>query len=316
MSQQPSPRAALEALLAAATLATAGCGAEDDPNELLRKRRANADVAITVGSRSFTEQYVLGEIYAQALDAVGYRVETAANLGTERRALRALKTGEVDAYPEYTAIALTSLFGARPGEVPSDAEEAYDEVRAKLARHDLVALAPTPFSSASGVGTLTSTADEEGLSALSDLEGVSEEMTIYGPPGCRQRPECLRGLERGYGLSFKRFVPVDVGLRYAVLDRGKADLSFLFTTDPQLAESNRYTLLDDDEGVYGAANVVLVATDRIVNKAGPDFERTVEEVQEDLTPEVMQKLNARVDLDNEDPETVAHDYLAEAGFIK
>ena len=82
---------------------------------------------------------------------------------------------------------------------------------------------------------LTSTAEELGLENVSDLEGQSQDLTLYGSPECRQRPDCLVGLEDGYGLQFEEFTPIDIGLRYEVLDKGEADLSILFTTDAQLS---------------------------------------------------------------------------------
>ncbi len=97
------------------------------------------------------------------------------------------------------------------------------------------------------------TAEKYELENVSDLEGVSEELTLYGSPECRQRIDCLAGLEELYGLKFKSFKPVDIGLRYTVLEKGQADLSILFTTDPQLsAEKDKFVILEDDKEVFPA----------------------------------------------------------------
>jgi osmoprotectant transport system substrate-binding protein len=109
-----------------------------------------------------------------------------------------------------------------------------EESRADFQERDLTAFPPTPFSSANAVGLLTERADALGVSSISDLEGLSEELTLYGSPECRQRVDCLVGLRENYGLEFKKFTPVDIGRRYEVLDKGAADLSILFTTDEQL----------------------------------------------------------------------------------
>jgi glycine betaine/choline ABC-type transport system substrate-binding protein len=299
----------------------AACG-DDDEDEgggeaaQIESNPDNEGIEITVGSKNFTEQFVLGEIYAQALEAAGYDIRTDLNLGSEQIALRALEDGEVDGYPEYTSTALTSFFDVPAEDVPADPQQAVDDTQAQFEEKGLVAFDPTPMNSANAVGTLTETADELGLETISDLEGQSEDLTLYGSPECRQRVDCLVGLEENYGLSFKEFVPVDIALRYEVLDKGDADLSILFTTDAQLSESDDYTILEDDQEVFPAGNATFVARQETVEEAGPDFGETVELVQGNLTTEVMQELNARVDLDKEKPAQVAEDYLRESGYIE
>ena len=315
----------LFALIACALLAVglAACGDDDDDSgdggdtsaETIQENPDNSGVQLTVGSKNFTEQFILGEIYAQAFEAAGYDVKTDLNLGSEQIALRALEDGEISGYPEYTSTALTSFFDVPPEEVSNDAQAAVDETQQQFADQGLVAFDPTPLNSANAVGLLSSTAEELGVSTISDLEGQSEDLTLYGSPECRQRVDCLVGLEENYGLSFAEFVPVDIALRYEVLDKGDADLSILFTTDAQLSESDEYTTLEDDQGVFPAGNVTFVASQEAVDEAGPDMQETAQLVQGNLTNEVMQELNARVDLDKEDPADVAHDYLVESGYI-
>ena len=139
--------------------------------------------------------------------------------------------------------------------------------------------APTEFSSANAVGVLSSTAEELGIESISDLEGQSEDLTLAGSPECRQRIDCLKGLEDNYGLSFGEFTPVDIELRYEVLDKEDADLSILFTTDGQLAESEDYTILEDDQSLLPAGNILFVTTQEAVEEAGPDYQETIEPVQ-------------------------------------
>ena len=127
---------------------------------------------------------------------------------------------------------------------------------------------------------------------------------------------CLLGLEQNYGLEFKSFTPVDIGLRYEVLDKGQADLSIVFTTDAQLGASDKYTTLEDDKGVLPAGNVVFLTKKQTAEQAGSDYESTITEVQSGLTEKVMQELDARVDIDKEKPADVAHDYLKASGYIE
>ncbi len=272
---------------------------------------------MTIGSKNFDEQFILGEIYAQALEAAGYTVQTELNLGSEVVAKKALETGEVDAYPEYTSTTLTSLYGVDPEEVPGDAQEAADLANDELGADGLVAFAPTPFTSANAVGLLTETAEELDVETISDLEGKSQDLTLFGSPECRQRIDCLLGLEENYGLELGGFKPVDIEQRYEVLDNGEADLSIVFTTDGQLyKDPETYSILEDDQSLLPAGNVIVTASQDAVDEAGPDFQETIELVQEQLELEVMQELNARVSLDREDPADVAADYLSEAGYTE
>ena len=286
------------------------------PATAIEENPDNNGIALTIGSKNFTEQIILGEIYAQALEAAGYDISTDLNLGDEQVALKALQTGEISGYPEYTSTALTSFFQFAPEDVPSDAQAAFEESQDDFEAEGLVAYPPTEFSSANAVGLLTSTAEDLGVTSISDLEGQSQDLDLYGSPECRQRIDCLVGLEENYGLEFKSFTPVDIGLRYEVLDKGDADLSILFTTDAQLFVSDDYTILEDDQGVLPAGNVIFVASQEAADEAGPDFGETIENVQGNLTLEVMQELNARVDIDREKPEDVAREYLEEFGYIQ
>jgi osmoprotectant transport system substrate-binding protein len=312
------------------SLGVAACGSSDDDTSgettsaesgeatggAIESNPANAQVKLTIGSKNFPEQEILGEIYAQGLAAAGYTTKTDLNLGSETVALKTLKAGQISGYPEYASTALTSFFGLEPEEVPSDATEAYEKAGAEFEKEGLTAFPPTPFASANAVGALKKTAEELGLETISDLEGQSEELTLYGSPECRQRIDCLAGLEKLYGLKFKSFTPVDIGLRYTVLEKGQADLSILFTTDPQLsAESDKFVILEDDKEVFPAGNVLFVTTDKVAQEAGPDYEETIVAVQKGLTLPVMQELDARVELEKKSAKEVAGEYLEEAGYV-
>jgi glycine betaine/choline ABC-type transport system substrate-binding protein len=313
------------ALAAVLALAVAACGSSSSSTtptgsssseNLIQSNPANGKVTITVGSKNFTEEYILGEIYAQGLEAAGYNVKKKLNLGSETIALKAMQDGEISGYPEYTSTALGTFFSVPADKIPANAQEAYAQAKAKLANEGVVAFPPTPFADSNAVGTLTSTADKYNLTDISDLKGVSQNMVLAGSPECRERIDCLVGLEKNYGLQFKKFTPVDIGLRYTVLDKGDADLSILFTSDAQLANSNKYTILKDDKELIPAGNVIFLASKKVVDEAGPDFGATIEKVQGNLTLPVIQELNSRVDIDKQEPAAVAHEYLKSSGYIK
>jgi glycine betaine/choline ABC-type transport system substrate-binding protein len=317
---------AVFALIAALVVAlgVAACGGGNDNNDtgtsggnsanLIKSNPANKGIQLTVGSKNFTEEYILGNIYAQALQAAGYDVKTNLNLGSETIAYKALQDGEISGYPEYTSTLLESIFGAKT--VPAEAQTAYAQAQQQLQPKGETAFEPTPFADANALGMLKSKAQELGVTTISDLQGKSQNLNLYGSPECRERTDCLVGLQNVYGLQFKSFNPVDIGLRYTVLDKGQADASIVFTSDAQLsANPDKYVLLQDDKGIFPSGNVIWVTDQSTVQKAGPDYQATIQKVQKGLTLPVMQELNARVDIDKQDPAAVATEYLKEDGYI-
>jgi len=315
---------ALIAVLLSA-LALGACGDDDDDDGggggsteaagQIERNDANSGTTITVGSKNFTEQKVLGEIYAQGLEAAGFSVKKELNLGDQDIALKAVKSGEIDAYPEYTGTALLSFFGVKADKLPRDPQKAYEQAKADFAKKNLTALPPTPFTNSNEVGVLKKTADKYNLKTISDLKPVAGKLTLYGTPECRTRLDCLLGLQQIYGLKFKKFVPVAIDLRNEVLKNGQADVSIVFTTDPQIKRNNE-VLLDDDKHMFPPYNSTFVVRDDAAQKAGPDLPKVIAQLNKGITDPVMQELNARVDLDKKTPETVASEYLKETGLVK
>jgi osmoprotectant transport system substrate-binding protein len=283
-------------------------------NAAIQRNDANAKVSLTIGSKNFTEQRVLGEIYAQGLRAAGYDVKTKLDLGDEHVALDALRAGQIDAYPEYTGTALQSFFDKGPDELPKDPQAAYEEAREAFATDGLVAFPPTPFTSSNEVAVTQKTADRLGLQKISDLSKDASKLTLAGSPECRERLDCLRGLEQVYGLRFGRFTKVPIPQRHEVLTSGKADVSIVFTTDPQIQRESE-VLLEDDRSMFGPQTSSLIMRKETAERAGRDLPRTLKVIQARLTDENMQELNARVDLDGLTPAAVAKAYLTENGLL-
>jgi osmoprotectant transport system substrate-binding protein len=305
----------LAVLVAACGGGDSGGGAPQAGGGAITRNPDNARVAMTIGSKNFTEQQVLGQIYAQGLKAAGYDVKTALGLGDENIAHAAIQRGAIDAYPEYTGTALLSFFGKKASELPKDPEQAYEEAKQAFAQERLAALPPTPFTSSNEVAVSKATADRLGLSTISDLAPAAKDLTLYGSPECRRRLDCLAGLEQVYGLHFKRFRPVAIRRRHDVLRPGRDNVSIVFTTDPQI-KRNGEVLLEDDKGMFPPQNSTLVVRKDVADMAGPDLQKTVDRISAQLTDETMQELNARVDLDHQDPATVARNYLRDKGLVK
>ena len=282
----------------------------------IQSDEANSGTTITVGSKNFTEQKVLGEIYAQAFEAAGYTVEKELNLGDEKTALKALEGGDIDAYPEYTGTALLSFFGVQADKLPKDPAEAFEQAKDGLRREEPDRVrAHAVHQLERGRGHAGDGRRRSAWRRSPTCEPVAGDLTMYGSPECRQRLDCLLGLQEVYGLKFKKFVPVDIALRHEVLTKGQADVSIVFTTDPQI-EREGFVLLEDDKGMFPPYNSTLVMRNEIVEQGGAALEEVVAQVNEGLTDEVMQELNARVDLDKKTPEAVAGEYLSETGLVQ
>ncbi len=328
MRKQRITAGLITVLLILTTFAIAACGSDDDKSSdsgtsttsggksaAIESNPDNAKVSLTIGSKNFTEQKVLGEIYSQGLEAAGYKVKKELNLGDEKIALKALEGGDISAYPEYSGTVLTSFFSVPSDQIPKDSQKAYDLAKQKLTADKITAFGPTPYTNSNEVGTTQATAKKYGLKTISDLKGKSQQLTLYGTPECRQRLDCLLGLQKVYGLQFKKFVPVAIDLRHEVLAKGQADLSIVFTTDPQVKRNNE-VLLDDDKNMFPPYNTMFLVRDDVVQKAGPDLGTVVDQINKSLTDPVMSELNARVDLDKKTPEQVASEYLNESGLVR
>ena len=288
---------------------------EASSNGQITKNAANAKVSLKIGSKNFTEQRVLGEIFAQGLAAAGYKTSTDLSLADEQTALKALKGGQIDAYPEYTGTILGVFFKLPAAKIPSDPQKAYEVAKSKFASQGITELPPTPFTDSNEVAVLPKTAQKYGLKNISDLSKVASKLTLYGTPECRTRLDCLAGLEKVYGLKFKKFVPVSADQRHTVLQDGRADVSIVFTTDPQIKRDHE-VLLHDDKGMFPPYQSTLLMKDATAQKAGSDLAKVVDMLQKPLTDDAMQELDARVDLDKKTPAEVAKEYLSETGLVK
>jgi glycine betaine/choline ABC-type transport system substrate-binding protein/ABC-type proline/glycine betaine transport system permease subunit len=325
-------RTATTAALAVLALGLAACGDDDkdssgsggstaattaEGGKLIQRNAENAKKpTITVGSKNFTEEYILGEIYAQALQAAGYKVKKQLNLGSEQIALKAVKAGRIDGYPEYTGTALISFFKVKTDDVPRDPERAYQDTKNNLAAQNIVAFAHTPFTNSNGFAMTREGAQKAGgATKLSDLVDDAPSLTLSGGPECAQRTDCKLGLEQTYGLKFKKFVSIDLAKRHEILKSGKSDVGLVFTTDGQI-KAEDLVLLEDDKQLFPPYNASFIVRRKAVDEAGADMKNAIEKVQQGLTNEVMQELNSRVDLDKEKPAQVAAEYLREAGYVK
>ena len=265
---------------------------------------------IVLGDKNFTEEYILGDLYQQALQAKGYTVTLKPNIGSSELTDKALTSGQIQMYPEYTGVILSVLKGQ--ANVPVSAAATYAAAKTFEAGRGYTLLDPTPFQDRDVTIALKAFAAKNHLTSMEDLKKLPS-FTNGGPPENRTRYEGLVGMHQAYHLNNVQFVPLTIGLQYQALDSGKVDTAQGFTTDGQLA-SGKYALLDDPKHIYGFQQIAPVVSNKLLQQEGPAFAQTLNALDAKLTNEVMQKLNAAVVLDKVDAATVAKEFLKANGL--
>jgi osmoprotectant transport system substrate-binding protein len=266
---------------------------------------------VTIGDKNFTEEHILGSLYAQALAAQGYKVTVKGNIGSSEITYKALKTGQIDMYPEYTGTLLTAVAGInRP---PKSAADAYTQAKAWAEQHGFTLLDKTPFYDSDTLGTLKSYASQHNLTTIADLKPLGKAVKLGGANEFATRTQGLVGLKQDYGLS-PTFVPLAIGLAYKALDTGQVQASDVFTTDPQLT-TNKYKVLTDPKFVFGFQNLAPIVSKKVVAAEGPEFAATLNKVSALLTIPAVQKMNAAVALDQQPYPQVAREFLQANGLL-
>jgi len=257
------------------------------------KAPAASKPTITVGSANFAESITLADIYAQVLEAKGYKVVQKENVGSREIYEPALESGTLSFVPDYLNSMLEFLKGTGSADVQTDVTA----IQPLLAAKGLTALDPAPAQDKNEFAVTKATADKYHLTKISDLAPVASKLVLGGPPECPTRPLCEKGLEDKYGLHFKSFKSLDTGgpLTVAALKNGKIDVGLLFTTDTSFITEG-FVRLEDDKGLQGAAVVINSISAKLT------------------TDEVLQ-LNKAVIVDKKDSKDVAHAWLVKEGFV-
>ena len=268
---------------------------------------------ITVGSTDFSEQLIVAEMYRGALEAAGIEAEASYNLGAREIVEPALEEGEIDVYPEYVGTALEFLNGGA-GEATSDTAATTDKLREAFSEKEIEVLEPAEAQDKNAIVVTPELAEEHSLTTISDLQEIAPELVFGGPPECPERPLCLQGLEGTYKLQFKEFRALDAGgpLTVAALEDDEIQVALMFSTQGIIADKGWVTL-EDDQGLQPAENIVPVIRSEAVTD---EVTEVLNAVSAKLTTEEMTELNRRVDVDKEDPETVAGEWLADNGFTE
>ena len=268
---------------------------------------------IKVGSKNFTEQYILAEMYAAILEKAGFKVERKINLGGTLIAHQALTTGEIDLYPEYTGTALSAVV---KGEMSNDAQKVYDQVKDFYAsQFKLTWLKPTGINNGYVIVVREDTAKQHNLKTLSDLAKVASTLVFGGGPEFPDRKDGLPGLKRVYGAEFKEFKQfAKLGLRYDALQQKEIDIANGAATDWKIS-AEKLVALADDKGLFPPYFVAPVVRQETL-AANPKIAELLEAVGPHLDNATMRTLNAQVEQDHEEAKDVAVAFLKEKGLLR
>lgn len=276
--------------------------------------------AVIVGSAQFYEAALIGEIYAQALESKGYEVERRLELGERPAVYTAFESGDINLAPEYLGGALAQQFGGTP---TADAQETFDALQEELSAAGFVAFEPTPGTDADGFAVRQETADELNLATMSDVAAVADQLVWGLAPACADNPNCGPGLNEVYGipapsgddpgtLEVESLGPCSTEMAEA-LNNSAIDVAQVCTTQPDI-ERFGFVLLEDDEGLQPAQNILPIATLELAEASPADLEETLNAVSALLTTEELTALGVLVAVDQESYEDVARQWLEDNGL--
>ena len=304
-------RGRLVAVLAALGLLLTACGGLSSDDGGSEQPSAGADKGeVRIGVVDFTEQLILTQIYGQVLQDAGYKVSYQ-KVASRELADPALFSGKLDMLIEYAGSDLIYL----KGQPSADADKVLADLKAKLEPKQVTALDQAPMSDQQAITVTQATATKYNLKTLSDLSKVSSQLVFGGPPECRERDTCYKGLQTTYNAKFKSFESLAQGsIKYRALLNNQIQVALSFSTDGIIAKE-KLVILEDDKGLFPADHAVPIVRNDYLSKAGDEFKTLVNKTSAPITTEEITGLNAKVDLDNEDPDAVATQWLKDKGLL-
>jgi osmoprotectant transport system substrate-binding protein len=267
---------------------------------------------ITIGSANFPENELLAEIYAQALEAKGVKVNRKFNIGARELYLKALKDGSIDMLPEYNGALLAALSGQDVPKGVTTPDQVYNALQKVLPS----GIQTLPQAAAEDKDTLTVTSDTANkyhLKTIEDLKPVASKLVLGAGPEFKSRYQGIVGLKDLYGITFKQFKPLDPGgpLTKAALTKGDIQVGNIFSTDSSIV-TEKWVVLQDTKNLFLAQNIVPIIRKSKVNDK---VSSAINEVSKALTTEDLTKYLAEVQVDKKDSATVAKQYLTDKGIV-
>jgi osmoprotectant transport system substrate-binding protein len=303
----PKYRWTILAALVALSLTLAACGGSNDSGT---SSGGGSKPTVRLGWVDFSEQAILSQIYGQALEKAGYKVQYQ-KFATRELADPALFSGKYDMLIEYAGSDLTFL-GGKP---TSDDQQVLTDLKAKLQPKGVTVLDQAPMSDQQAI-TMTQTGSTRyGVKTLSELAKPAPQLTFGAPPECQDRVTCYKGMQEVYGIHFKSFKGLAQGsLKYQALLSNQIQVALSFSTDGIIAKQN-LAVLEDDKKLFPPDHAVPVVRNDFLSKAGSEFQSTVNKVSATITTQDITGLNAKVDIDNEDPDKVAKEFAQSKGLV-
>src|SRR5918995_5364356 len=303
--------ALLGLLLLALVLVAGACGDEEDDKEASAQPQGD-ELVLTLGTKDFTEAFIVGELYRQALRSKSINVKLRKDIGPTEVIDKELTSGAIDAYPEYLGVALTVV--ARREDVGGSAAETYRLAKDFYTQRGQALSEQTPFENVDAIATTQFFAQRRGLLSLMDLRKLPS-FTLGARPEFAERVQGLKGLQEVYALHNAEFKPIAIGAQYRALDEGDVEAANVFTTDGQLA-SGDYKVLQDPKRLFGFQHVALVIDeDKLERLGGERFMRVINAVNRRLTTSAMIEMNRAVEVDGQDEALVADRFLTEVGLL-
>ncbi|MBW8721139.1 MAG: glycine/betaine ABC transporter substrate-binding protein [Polaromonas sp.] len=272
---------------------------------------SHAQQAVRVGSKNFTEQFVLAEIYAQALEAAGIKTEKKLNLGGTLIAQKAMEEKQIDFYPEYTGTMLLAVLKQEP---MTDPKAVYDKVKEAYAKMGFVLLNQSNLNNGYVMVVRADTAQKLKLETLSDLAKVAKDLKVGAGPEFRDRKDGLPGLKAKYDMVFGEDLQMAIGLRYQALRNDQIQVVNGYSTDGMIS-AMKLKRLRDDKSLWPPYFVVPVIRKETLD-ANPKIGEVLNRVSALLDETSMAQMNYQVDGDKLEPKEVARDFLKAKGLVK
>ncbi|MDX1600305.1 MAG: glycine betaine ABC transporter substrate-binding protein [Anaerolineales bacterium] len=268
---------------------------------------------IRVGSKEFTEQHLLGNMYEMLLDDAGYNATYSA-IGGSAEVHSALVNGEIDVYPEYTGTGLLTHL-EQEYDPSMSGEDVYQTVKQQYQEQwDLTWLDPVQFNNTYCLAMPQERAEELGIETISDLTEHASELELGATQEFLERSDGLPGLEEAYGsFNFEATIGLDPGLKYSGLREGEFDVTTCFGTDGQIAGFN-LRVLEDNQNFWPPYPAAPVIRDEVLEEH-PEVADILNQLSPLLDGQTMSDLNWQVDGEGREADTVAREFLTEQGLL-
>ncbi|MCA4132496.1 ABC transporter substrate-binding protein [Arthrobacter sp. M4] len=260
---------------------------------------------IVVGSANFGENIILGELYSQALERAGYKVDRRLDIGSRDILYGQMKDCKIQVAPEYNG-ALLNYLDAKA--TTQDANHVYKELETKVDKN-LKVLPVSPAQDTNALVMRRSKMEQMNIDEVSDLQSSAPQLSIGAPPEFEARNDGLAGLKKTYGIAFKSFKPLDYSgpITLTALRNSDIDVGLLFSTTPDLAKGD-LVALKDPSGILGVNNVVPLICEKAVDAGAQEV---LNKISQKMTTDDLVKMNSAYNFDKKNPDTIATGWIDE-----